>query len=446
MLAAFTKSGYFKIFGENEIWKSPFPTVSGFSWDSSYLYFPTKTELIKWSFDGSIRDTVVKWSELRVVPRQTLKIENKILIPISDPDKAWLRCVDIDNNTFSDFYYGENGGNLCWANSINLVDDSLYMVSSNYGWSSLLKLDPEKYGIIDRINNIGFSAHGIWKKHDKLWTLSSTEGYLKSIETSPEIVNIGQFVRGVAVSNNFIYVGTTPSRHSFSLKDASPELLPSPILSEPISGIVVLQKNNLKYNNLYKIRDSEEIYNIQLLSEENLAYHLDKDTSPRFLPIIDIPRFPEKISIFITGPHCSGKSTLSKQLEEELQRFGYTIFLIDEEDVETEENISHFMSLALSKYSCVIAAFFSPDNKKREKVRSVLSKVSSFYEVFIDTPLEVCKNRDVENKHFVENIEYQKSDNAIIVSGTDNIVNIARHIVLRIGTKNEYCLPVFSKS
>ena len=115
--------------------------------------------------------------------------------------------------------------------------------------------------------------------------------------------------------------------------------------------------------------------------------------------------------IWFTGLSGSGKSTLAVQLEAKLHQMGYTTYLLDgdnirsglnkdltfsEEDrVENIRRIGEVARLFVDAGVIVLSAFISPFEADREQVRQIVG-TENFIEVFVDTPLEICEQRDVK--------------------------------------------------
>lgn len=115
--------------------------------------------------------------------------------------------------------------------------------------------------------------------------------------------------------------------------------------------------------------------------------------------------------IWFTGLSGSGKSTLAVQLEYELATRGYKTYLLDGDtmraglnrdltfsDADRVENIRRIgevSRLILDAGIIVLSAFISPFRKDREHVQSIVG-ADRFIEVFVDTPLEICEQRDVK--------------------------------------------------
>lgn len=117
-------------------------------------------------------------------------------------------------------------------------------------------------------------------------------------------------------------------------------------------------------------------------------------------------------TLWFTGLPCSGKSTLAELIAPELERRGRGVEILDGDVVRTnltkglgfskedrDENIRRigFVCGLLSKHGAVaISAAISPYRSVRQEVRS---KIETFVEVYVNTPLEVCIQRDVKGMY-----------------------------------------------
>ena len=115
--------------------------------------------------------------------------------------------------------------------------------------------------------------------------------------------------------------------------------------------------------------------------------------------------------IWFTGLSGSGKSTLAVQLEAELHLMGFKTYLLDGDNIRTGLNkdltftdearvenirrIGEVSKLMLDSGIIVLSAFISPFRADREQVRAIVG-AGNYIEVFVDTPLEVCEQRDVK--------------------------------------------------
>ncbi|MEZ0353381.1 adenylyl-sulfate kinase [Mycobacterium sp. pR1184] len=130
--------------------------------------------------------------------------------------------------------------------------------------------------------------------------------------------------------------------------------------------------------------------------------------------------------IWLTGLSASGKSTVANLVDQKLYERGVHSFLLDGDNVRCELNASpdlleerHGEDFAkrfglgfgaedrkenirrigaVSKLFCeagivTLTAFISPYRRDRDAVRATFA-VGDFIEIFIDTPIEVCEQRD----------------------------------------------------
>jgi len=117
------------------------------------------------------------------------------------------------------------------------------------------------------------------------------------------------------------------------------------------------------------------------------------------------------VIVWFTGLSGSGKSTLAHAVEEELHQAGCRTFVFDGDNVrhglcanlgfsegDRHENIRRIGEMAkLFIEAGVIAmtAFISPFRSDRERVRALVSE-NDFIEIYCDSPLVVCEERDVK--------------------------------------------------
>lgn len=116
-------------------------------------------------------------------------------------------------------------------------------------------------------------------------------------------------------------------------------------------------------------------------------------------------------TLWLTGLSGSGKSTLAFQLEHMLVEQSYKAYVLDGDNVrhglnsnlgfsaaDREENIrrvGEVSKLFADAGMIVMSSFISPFRKDRELVRSIHAQAGlPFIEIFIDTPLDVCEERD----------------------------------------------------
>jgi bifunctional enzyme CysN/CysC len=114
-------------------------------------------------------------------------------------------------------------------------------------------------------------------------------------------------------------------------------------------------------------------------------------------------------TIWLTGLSASGKSTIARQLEKQLIERGNACYILDGDNVrhglnqdlgfsmeDRQENIRRIAEVAALMNDAgviVITAFISPYRQDRQSAREVIGD-QAFIEAFVDTPIEVCEQRD----------------------------------------------------
>lgn len=115
--------------------------------------------------------------------------------------------------------------------------------------------------------------------------------------------------------------------------------------------------------------------------------------------------------VWFTGLSGSGKSTLAVQLEAQLHANGFATYLLDgdnirmglnkdlsftdEARVENIRRIGEVAKLMLDAGIVVLSAFISPFKADRDQVKQIVGE-ENYIEVFVDTPIEICEQRDVK--------------------------------------------------
>ena len=117
------------------------------------------------------------------------------------------------------------------------------------------------------------------------------------------------------------------------------------------------------------------------------------------------------VMIWFTGLSGSGKSTVAIALERELHRRGLLCRILDGDNIRSGINnnlgfseadrienirrIAEVGKLFIDTGIITLAAFISPNNDIREMASGIIGK-DDFLEIFVNTPLEVCEERDVK--------------------------------------------------
>jgi bifunctional enzyme CysN/CysC len=113
--------------------------------------------------------------------------------------------------------------------------------------------------------------------------------------------------------------------------------------------------------------------------------------------------------IWFTGLSAAGKSTIANILEERLHALGHHTTLLDGDNVrhglnrdlgfteadrvENIRRIGEVAKLMVESGLIVLCSFISPYRAERDMVRGLVDP-GEFIEVFVDTPLEACMERD----------------------------------------------------
>jgi adenylylsulfate kinase len=113
--------------------------------------------------------------------------------------------------------------------------------------------------------------------------------------------------------------------------------------------------------------------------------------------------------IWFTGLSASGKSTIAHHLEKMLYEAGCSTYVFDgdnvrhglccdlgfspEQRVENIRRIGEMARLFVDAGIIAVTAFISPYRKDREKIKDLVGK-ESFFEVYVQCPIDVCAERD----------------------------------------------------
>ena len=119
----------------------------------------------------------------------------------------------------------------------------------------------------------------------------------------------------------------------------------------------------------------------------------------------------KSVIVWFTGLSGSGKSTIAHSVEEQLHQAGCRTFVFDGDNVrhglcanlsfseedrhENIRRIGEMSKLFIEAGVIALTAFISPFQKDRDRVRAMVSE-NDIIEVYCDSPLEVCEERDVK--------------------------------------------------
>src|SRR5690606_12513200 len=115
--------------------------------------------------------------------------------------------------------------------------------------------------------------------------------------------------------------------------------------------------------------------------------------------------------VWFTGLSGAGKSTIANQVEKTLHAKGYHTYLLDGDNirhglnrdlgfteadrVENIRRVAEVAKLMADAGLIVLVSFISPYRAEREMAKDLLED-GEFLEVFVDTPLEICEQRDTK--------------------------------------------------
>lgn len=117
------------------------------------------------------------------------------------------------------------------------------------------------------------------------------------------------------------------------------------------------------------------------------------------------------VVLWFTGLSGAGKSTLAHAVELKLYQSGCRTFVLDGDNVrhglcgdlgfspqdrmENIRRVGEVAKLFVEAGIIVLTAFISPFKSDRARVRNILQH-GDFFEIYCDTPLDVCEQRDVK--------------------------------------------------
>lgn len=115
------------------------------------------------------------------------------------------------------------------------------------------------------------------------------------------------------------------------------------------------------------------------------------------------------VLLWFTGLSGAGKSTIANSLEQKLHALGKRTFVLDGDNVrhglnrdlgfteadrvENIRRVAEVAKLFVEAGLIAIVSFISPFRAEREMARGLMA-ADEFVEIFVDTPLEICEQRD----------------------------------------------------
>jgi bifunctional enzyme CysN/CysC len=115
--------------------------------------------------------------------------------------------------------------------------------------------------------------------------------------------------------------------------------------------------------------------------------------------------------LWFTGLSGSGKSTIANLVDRRLHALGYHSYILDgdnvrhglnkdlgftpEDRVENIRRVAEVAKLMSDAGLIVLVSFISPFRAERRMAREMFAE-GEFAEVFVDTPIEVCEQRDAK--------------------------------------------------
>lgn len=117
----------------------------------------------------------------------------------------------------------------------------------------------------------------------------------------------------------------------------------------------------------------------------------------------------QPVLLWFTGLSGAGKSTIANSLERKLHALGKRTFVLDGDNVrhglnrdlgfteadrvENIRRVAEVAKLFVEAGLITIVSFISPFRAEREMARGLMG-ANEFIEIFVDTPLEICEQRD----------------------------------------------------
>jgi len=162
-----------------------------------------------------------------------------------------------------------------------------------------------------------------------------------------------------------------------------------------------------------RLRDHADEIGIAIIPVVESQIHAAPTPHPAVAQILadaSPPKDKQGLTIWFTGLSGSGKSTVAHALVESLAEHGRNVAFLDGDEIRThlskglgfskedrDTNISrvgYVAGLIAAQGGTTICSVVSPYRATRDKARA--ASKGNFVEIFCDTPIDVCENRDVK--------------------------------------------------
>ncbi len=182
------------------------------------------------------------------------------------------------------------------------------------------------------------------------------------------------------------------------------------VYGEKVEVIVIpdIKSINIGRNVGYDINIMEPPADIGRISGTNVRAGKEENVPPEVADYIKLLR----TTLWLTGLPCSGKTTLSKRLKEELDNRGFKSVHLDADDIrhklnadlgfspeDRKENlrrVAHVCKLFNDNGNFVVTSFVSPTNEYRRMIKEI---IGNFKLVFVKCSLKSCEDRDVKGMY-----------------------------------------------
>lgn len=124
-------------------------------------------------------------------------------------------------------------------------------------------------------------------------------------------------------------------------------------------------------------------------------------------------------TIWLTGLPCSGKTTLANQICDDLLLHNRRAYVLDGDEIrkglcadlgfsrddrrEQSRRVAHMAKMITNVGAIAIVALISPYAEDRMMARKIHGSIP-FLEVWLDTPLAICRERDIKGLYAAANL------------------------------------------